>query len=210
MVDSEELLGDIAGRYLPLIYGRARVAAQEHAPIGELLRQREDAHLERKSTFRWDIVRGERSKAIETTTLKTVAAFLNDRDGGTVIIGAADELSEPLVGLEPDYLTLRKDGKDDGDLFQLALHQAVINAVGAAAATNVTSQIHDIDGVDVCRVQVSPSGHPVHATVTTIDARGQHEKKARFYVRQGNGTREIADEPEIQRYVAQRWGASAS
>lgn len=125
-----------------------------------------------------------------------------------MLIGAPDGQDDALVGLEPDYLTLRKEGKDDGDLFQLALHQAVINAVGAAAATNVTSQIHRVDGIDLCRVHVSPSGHPVHATVTTIDSKGQHEKRPRFYARQGNGTREITDEEEIQRYIAQRWGTS--
>lgn len=82
----------------------------------------------------------------------------------------------------------------------------MLNCVGAAAATQVTSQIHRVGGVDVCRVHVKPSAHPVHATVTTVAKDGQHEKKRRFYVRQGNGTREIAEEDEIQKYIAGRWG----
>lgn len=52
----------------------------------------------------------------------------------------------------------------------------------------------------------SPSGHPVHAEVTIIDGKGQHQRARRFYVRLGNGTRQITDEAEIERYVAQRWG----
>lgn len=45
-----------------------------------------------------------------------------------------------MFGLGADYLTLHKDGKDDRDLFELALMQAVQNAVGVAAAANVTPQ----------------------------------------------------------------------
>ena len=195
---------DLIAAYLPLIYGRAKVANQEHCPIGELIARKEDAHLEKKSTFRWDLRKAEVSKVMETATLKTVAAFLNSRDGGTLLIGVADD--HQVLGLGPDYLSVHKDGKDDADLFGLALHQAIINAVGDAAATKVTSETHAIDDKDVCRVHVKPSGHPVHAAVTTVDAKGQHKKKARFYLRQGNGTREVTDEVEVQKYIAERWG----
>lgn len=122
------------------------------------------------------------------------------------MIGVPDRVGEPPIGLEPDYLLLRKDGKADADLFRLALHQAVTNAVGPAAATNVSSEIHSIDGIDVCRVHVFPSSHPVRATVTSIDGNGQHQRKQRFYVRMGNGTREVTDESEIEKYIAGRWG----
>ncbi len=204
VMDSDELKADVIARYLPLIYGRARVANQEHCPIGELVERPEDGHLEKKSTFRWDIVKGEKSKNIETATLKTIAAFLNSAEGGTLLIGVDDD-HEP-VGLEADYLTLRKPGKDDADLFQLALHQAVLNAVGAAAATSVSSQIHTVGGASVCRVHVKPSPHPAHATVTTVAKDGTHEKTSRFYVRIGNGTREMTDDAEQQKYIAGRWG----
>ena len=203
-LDSKEMQAALVAAYLPLVHGRLKVAYQEHCPIGELLSRPEDSHLEKKSTFRWDMKKAEVSKVMETATLKTVAAFLNGREGGTLLIGVADD-NEPL-GLGSDYLSLHNEGKDDADLFQLALYQAILNAVGAAAATNVTSQVHAVDGKGVCRVHVRPSGHPVHATVTTVDSKGQHEKKARFYVRVGNGTREITDDAEIQKYVAGRWG----
>lgn len=42
-----------------------------------------------------------------------------------------------------------------------------------------------------------------------MDKGGQLQKKTAFYVRIGNGTREIADLTERQRYIATRWGASA-
>jgi type I restriction enzyme R subunit len=139
ILDNPDFRADVIAAYLPLIYGRAKVAHQEHCPIGDLLARGEDGHLEYKSTFRWDLKQSVVSKVIETTVLKTVAAFLNSREGGTLLVGASDDGS--VLGLEADYITIRKHGKDDADLFQLALTQAVLNSDGACAATNVTTQI---------------------------------------------------------------------
>lgn len=206
ILDNPGFRADIINAYLLLIYGQARVAHQEHCPIGELLLRGEDAHLEFKSTFRWDLKTAAVSKVIETAVLKTVGAFLNSREGGTLLVGVADDGT--VLGLEPDYLSLHKDGKDDADFFQLALSQSLQNAVGIAAATNVTSQIHTVNERDLCRVHVRPSGHPVHAEVTTVDKAGQHLKKRVFYVRMNNGTRAVDDEGEVEKYIAQRWGKS--
>jgi type I restriction enzyme, R subunit len=184
---------------------RSWVAYQKTCPIGELLARKEDKHLEFKSTLRWDMETGEKSRLIEGATIKTIAAFLNSEFGGTLVIGVADEGT--IVGLRKDYETLRKEGKDDSDLFLLHLNQLVENAVGLAAAANVTTTIHHVDGRDVCRLHVEPSGHPVEAEVTTVDRQGQFGKKQAFFVRLNNGTRAIDDERERQRYIAHRWGA---
>ena len=119
-----------------------------------------------------------------------------------------------VLGLESDYATLHKDGKDDADLFQLALlHKPVLNAVGAAAATNVTTQIHTVDDHDLCRVHVKPSGHPVHADVTTVEKNGQHQKKQIFYVRMNNGTtghRRRSRDREVHREPVEQWVSRTS
>jgi predicted nucleotidyltransferase len=203
LLDDEDLRDEVVRAYLPLVYAKARVAFQEHCPIGELIVRGEDQHLEFKSTFTWDLKRGQKSKVIETAALKTIAAFLNSREGGTLLIGVADDGA--VGGLEPDYAVLRKVGKDDRDLFQLHLTQAVVNAVGPAAATYVTTQVEAVNGGDVCRVHVRPSGHPVHAHVTAIDRQGQHQKVSKFFVRMNNGTRSIDDTSEVERYIAPRW-----
>jgi type I restriction enzyme R subunit len=182
------------------VYNGARVAYQQHCPIGELLARAEDRHLELKSTLRWNPATQSVSKVLEGVVVKTVAGFLNSPDGGTLLVGVADDGS--LVGLAHDYATLHKEGKDDADRFQLHLTQLVGNAVGLAAAANVTTDVHTVDHHDICRVHVQPSGHPVTATVTTSQGRQQ-----RFFVRINNSTRAIEDETEAQRYVAQRWGA---
>jgi hypothetical protein len=112
-------------------------------------------------------------------------------------------------GLAGDYASLDKVGKDDRDRFLLHLNQLLINAMGETAASTVSTQLHTVDGGDVCRVHVPPSSFPVDATVT-VDKGGQLRKKTAFYVRIGNATREITDAAERQKYVATRWGSGGS
>ncbi|MGI8530711.1 MAG: type I restriction-modification system subunit M N-terminal domain-containing protein, partial [Geodermatophilaceae bacterium] len=118
---------------------------------------------EYKSTLRTGAESGEVIKALETACLKTIAAFANSRDGGTLLIGVADDGS--VHGLASDYASLHQPGKDDRDRFQLHLGQLLINAVGETVASSVSVQVHTLDGADLCRVHVPPSRFPVEATV---------------------------------------------
>ena len=228
LLDNTELAEEVRKVYLPLVYARAKVARQEHCPVGELLGPPplEGRHLEYKSTFRTratvepggeaaGTATGEAASAaigtvykpLETSSTKTIAAFLNSREGGTLLIGVRDDGS--VCGLESDYASLRSEKrpeKDDRDLFGLHLNQAVINAVGMAAAANVSHEILQVAGKDLCRVHVRPSGFPVEAKVVEVDKKGQHQKKTFFYGRFGNGTRAITDPEERERYQMQIWG----
>jgi type I restriction enzyme R subunit len=204
-LDNGGLQDMVLAAYLPLIYSKARLAHQEHCPIGELLGpDRESGTLEYKATLRTHAGDGTLYKPLETASLKTVAAFLNSREGGTLLIGVADD--GEVTGLARDYATLRKDGKNDRDLFQLHLANIISASMGTAAATHITVQIHSAEGRDLCRVHVRPSGFPVDATVT-VDVKGQMVKKTAFYVRVANGTKEIEGD-EKQKYVGGRWGVA--
>ena len=203
LLDDAQFAGDVRAWMLPEVYERARVGFQKTCPLGDLLERGEDQHLEYKSTLRWDLREQKKSRVMESAVLKTIAAFLNDRFGGTLLIGVADDSSTgggTVVGLEPDYATLHKDGKDDRDLFQLHLTQLVANAVGLAAAANVTTQIQTVDGKDVCRVHVEPSGHPVSAELP-----GAEKGKPVFFARLNNRTQAVDDELQIEHYVHDRW-----
>jgi type I restriction enzyme R subunit len=101
------------------------------------------------------------------------------------LIGVADDGS--VFGLDSDYATLRKPGKDDRDLFGLHLNRALINSVGMAAAANVGQEI-------------------LEAEVVEVDKYGQHVKKKVFCGRFGNGTRQVTDPTERERYQVQVWG----
>jgi type I restriction enzyme R subunit len=202
IIDDEVMQNEVVAAYLPIIQGKAKVAWQEHCPIGELLGpDKESGHLEYKASLRTRAGTGEVYKPLETATLKTIAAFANSRDGGTLLIGVKDDGS--VCGLALDYESLRKPDKDDRDLFQLHLINIVTASMGGAAAANLSVQIHTIDGDDVCRVHVPAAGFPVDAKVT-VDKKGQFISKVAFFVRAGNSTREL-DDAEKAKHVLGRW-----
>ena len=201
LLDNPDARDLVLDTYLKLVQGKAKVAWQEYCPIGDLLGpDRESQHLEYKSSLR--VTKdGPLYKPLESASLKTVAAFANSRDGGTLLIGVTDDGTP--CGLEADYETLRRPGKDDTDLFQLHLNNLIVASMGAAVAANVALQIHTVDGTDICRVHVRPSGFPVDAKVT-IDKAGQMVKKTLFYVRTSNSTLTLNNE-ERAKYVLTRW-----
>lgn len=204
-LDDEELAADVVKMYATLAQGRARVAYQQHCPVGELLAAGDESqHLEFKATLRTGADTGEVYKPLETACIKTIAAFANSREGGTLLVGVVDDGS--IHGLSSDYASLRKEGRGDRDRFLLHLSQLLINAMGETAASAVSSEIHTVNGDDICRVHVPPCAFPVEAKVV-VDRKGRMETKTAFYVRIGNGTRQITDPDERQKYVASRWGS---
>ncbi len=202
LIDNNDVRDAVVAAYLPLIQGRARVAWQEHCPIGELLGPgKESGSLEFKASLRTRAGSGQVYKPLETAALKTIAAFGNSRDGGTLLIGVADDGT--ACGLAADYASLHRTGKDNRDMFQLHLMNIVTAAMGGAAAAWLSVQFHSIDGADACRVHVRPSPVPVEAEVT-VSVKGQFGKKTAFYVRSGNSTRELGED-EKAKYILGRW-----
>ena len=207
-LDNPAMQADILAAYLPFIQGKAKVAHQEHCDITQLLGpDRESAHLEYKSTLRTHADTGETFKPLETACLKTVAAFLNSREGGTLLIGVADNGS--VHGLDADYASRTTTGQDPRDWFQQHIANIISTAMGDAAATHVRPYIHHVDGHDICRVQVDPCGFPVPAKVIYHKPGGPKETRTEFFVRVANGTKAL-DAIEREKYILSRWGSSRS
>ncbi len=206
-LDNEDFKADVMAVYVPLLQTKAKVAAQQHCPIGQLLDAGEGSWLEYKSTFGVEADTGNPHKGVETAAIKSVAAFLNAWDGGTVLLGVAEDEKGKGVpfGIAGDYAQYQKDGKDDADMFLLAFNDKLKQALGAAAVSNVTTEILTVDGKDLCRVHVRPCGFPVDAKVVVIDKTGQHRKQTNFYARINNATHKFVDENEKQKYIHQRW-----
>lgn len=210
-LDNEGFAADVLRAYMPLLQTKAKVAHQEHCPIGELLSAKEGNWLEYKSTFHVTDTDATPHKGVETAALKTVAGLLNSWDGGTLLLGVAEDsdgIGVPF-GLQGDYAQFHKDGKDDQDQFLLALNDKLKASMGAAAIANVTSQIHSVDGKDICRIHVRPSGFPVEAKVTEIK-KDQHLKGTFLFARINQGTHKFIDEDEKQKFIAQRWPAPST
>ena len=157
-----------------------------------LMAEGESDKVEFKSSLRWDRAEERVNKALETAVVKTIAGFLNTEDGGTLLIGVED--AGAPVGIANDYETLRKRDRDG---FELHLRQLVERDLGeAAAATFITVNFHEIDGVEICQVAVEPSDHPIYV---------EHPNQAIFYVRSGHATRPLSVKEAVV-YVGSRWG----
>ena len=207
-VDNPDMQAEVVATYLPFVQGRAKVLHQEYCDIiGLLGPDKESTHLEYKATLRTHADSGEVFKPLETACLKTIAAFLNSREGGTLLVGVADDGT--VHGLAADYATRSRRDQDPRDWFQQHLANIVSASMGDAAATNVRPRIHRVNGGDVCRVQVDPAAFPVDATVIVQKPGGPKESRTEFYVRIANGTKALST-VDRERYIAGRWGSAGS
>ncbi len=152
----------------------------------------EGEHLEFKSHARWDAQLGRMNRALEEAVARTVAGFLN-HEGGTLLIGVTD--AGDIVGLEADYQTLKRRDRDGFQQFLMSLIQSKL---GGHVCAQVHVEFSAVRGEDVCWAMVEPSASPVYY---------QDGPVARYFVRTGNGTREL-DVREALVHVARRRTAS--
>lgn len=158
--------------------------------LPSIIKQGEGPYLEFKSSLRWDMVESRINRVLESVILKTLAGFLNSPKGGTLLIGVAD--NGDIIGLEKDYLTLKKP---DQDGFEQTLMTAISTNLGADLCLFVHVLFHTIDGKDVCRVIVSPASRPVFL---------EQSNTPKLYVRTGGGTRDLNIQ-EAMGFAAGRW-----
>ncbi len=169
-------------------------AESKRLSVGELMSRGESATVEFKSTARWNLHKKGKDEAIEREIVKAVSGFMNAH-GGTLLIGVND--SHEAVGLENDYkVTGMKRGRDPRDSFENWLTGLFDTTIGRPALANVSVTFDEVDGHDVCRVEVHPSRKPVYA-------RGKQTKD--FYVRLNNGTRSLDIEDALDYITAHDW-----
>lgn len=158
--------------------------------LASIIRQGEGPHLEFKSSLRWDMVEMRINRQLEGVILKTLAGFLNSHIGGTLLIGVAD--NGEVLGLEKDYLTLKKP---DQDGFEQSLMTAISNNLGADLCAYVHVLFHVIEGKEVCRIIISPAPRPVFL---------EQNNTPKLFVRTGGATRDL-NIKEALSYIDGRW-----
>lgn len=161
--------------------------------IAELLDRGESLYLEYKSTARWNIHLNDQDKKMEHIIIKTVAGFMNT-EGGTLLIGVDDD-GIP-VGLENDYKTIKKNDRDG---FELFLTDLLSDKINREISSLIKIDFDNINGNDVCRLRIQPSGNPVYTK--PLDG-SEHSE---FWVRINNSTRQLHG-PDTDDYKKERWG----
>lgn len=149
---------------------------------------------EYKETWQFDIHQSNnerkpiKNQKLQLSSLKTIAAFLNS-NGGNLFIGVSDD--NTIEGLDRDLEFF----SGSLDKLQLSIAQIIINAIGADKKPYYTSQIREIDGKQVCHINV----RPCHTSKTWVSFEGSQY----FYIRDGNGTKSLSGE-EADHYWAER------
>ncbi|MCA0013407.1 DUF262 domain-containing protein [Mesorhizobium sp. B292B1B] len=170
-------------------------AVAERISVEDMIAEGENEDVEFKETLRWDVRQGTVNKDLEAVIMKTIAAFAN-LQGGTLMIGVADDGS--VSGLDNDYKSLNGG---DRDKFELHLKTLVINTFGEAfSATKLKVSFPQIDDKEICRVEIAPTNKPVYIKVADKGGAAMD----RFYVRNGNSSREMAGEQALL-YIRERF-----
>ena len=73
--------------------------------VAELIRNGENEKVEFKSSLSYDYQKNNKSKEVELSVAKSVAAFLNS-NGGFLFIGVKDD--KTILGIEKDFSVLKK------------------------------------------------------------------------------------------------------
>ena len=167
----------------------ARIQEDFERDLASTIAAREGERAEFKTSARWDAQLGKMNRALEEAVVRTLAGFLN-HEGGSLFVGVAD--SGEIVGIEPDYRTLKRPDRDGFEQFVMGL---VKHALGGDVCAHVHVRFRSTNGVDVCQIAVEPSDRPVYC---------QDGPVARYFLRMGNSTREL-DVREAMRHIGERW-----
>ncbi|MDB4542670.1 DUF262 domain-containing protein [bacterium] len=160
--------------------------------VTDLISNDESNLLEFKQSARWSHGTDKKGKS-EQIIVKTISGFMNN-EGGTLLIGVADD--HRIVGIEEDYKTLSKPDRDGYELF---ITQLISDKITGPSPSLCRVSFHDLDGRDVCRIDVAASAKPVF---TCPMASKEHTD---FWVRQGNRTEQFHG-TELTEYVDDHWG----
>ena len=126
---------------------------------------------------------------ISSRLLGTLAAFMNSKDGGTVMIGVKNDRS--FIGVEQHYATVNEQ-RGDWDGFELWLKQKIRSGLQGTALSEFFSVERFTEGNhDICVINVVPALTPVFFSND-------------LYVRQGNGN-ERYRALDLVAYVQRRW-----
>ncbi|MDD8043413.1 MAG: DUF262 domain-containing protein [Verrucomicrobiota bacterium] len=120
---------------------------------------------------------------------RTVAAFMNSDNGGTLLLGVRDDGTIRGINREYRLIDRSKRNWDGYLLFLRNLLRSKLEADNPFQFYEI--QHHVVSGREVCSIRVFPAEYPVY-----LDKR--------LYVRSGNQTLEMRG-PDLVSYVKKRW-----
>ncbi len=151
----------IAGGLVERLLSQSQISSQI------LIEQGESEKTEFKSTLRMNLFTNKKDVAIETSVLKTIAAYLNTK-GGVLFIGVKDD--GQLIGLNDDLF------ENEDKLLQHLFH-IIAERMGKSVIDDIHPVIVKVNDVSILRIDVEPSFEPVFVK--------EQNNTESFYVRNG-------------------------
>jgi Putative DNA-binding domain len=191
---------------------------EKTADLESLISGGESTRLEFKQTLQWDTALHKRNPELLRACVKTVCAFLNG-EGGILLIGVANS-GEP-TGLEDDIRDFKDRKTTDG--FESRFRDALVAGLDPESSHLATMSFPVVCGVQICRVDVERSPHPVFLVGKNIPQQfyvreegalpqpvrcpscGELIHPPEFYVRKGNASRPL-DVRRTHEYIHDHWG----
>jgi len=156
----------------------------EEKKLLNLIAQGESSTLEFKATMRYNLHnRVNKDPVITHNCIKTIAAFLNSRFGGSLLIGVRD--NGEIKGIEID-------GFDDSDKAMLHLVNIINRDIGPTFSPHCNMRVVEVEGKPVIWVKVSAALN---------EAWTKKDDENIFYVRQGPRTGKLTLE-EAEQYIS--------
>lgn len=165
---------------------KGEVVDEKPTTIEQMVFQGEGIYTEFKSTLRVNLHTKERDKAMEHAVIKTINGFLNSKEGGTLVIGVADN---------GDALGLSTDGFENEDKMDLHLGNLIKSQLGTTTMLNIKPSFHDYKGERIFLVDCKPSKVPVYLK------KGNDEE---FYIRAGGSSARLTPS-QMMEYIKQRF-----
>jgi len=137
---------------------------------------------------------------LEREVWKSVGGFLNSHIGGTLFIGVRDDKS--IRGLEDDYSVTKpgRKGQDPRDAWMLFIVDLLTARFGKWVVSCITVRILELDGKDICRVDVRPAPRAAWAK----EGKQDDDLNEVFYLRASASTHRLPPTQAIE-YMRTRW-----
>lgn len=165
---------------------RGEVVEEKPTTLEQMVAQGEGLYTEFKSTLRVNLHTGEKDKRMEHAVLKTITGFLNSDEGGTLVVGVADN---------GDALGLASDKFANEDKMDLHLGNLIKTQLGTSTMLHIKPHFEDYKGERVLLVDCKPSKVPVY-----LKSGGDEE----FYIRAGGSSAKLTPSQMMQ-YIKQRF-----
>lgn len=144
----------------------------ESDEIKSLIRSGESDTVEFKQTLDLDIKTKQKEKYIQTSALKTIPGFMNNK-GGVLLIGVDDDGN--INGLETEVTKFHKDSIDN---FKLHFKNILRTRVGEKFYPFIDYEVYSVDGKSVLKIDCKQ----------IKEGTGCYLDGADFYVRRNPGT----------------------